>query len=366
MSFLKGLTLKMAYGYLTIAIISIGVFLVTMVILRSNQNMDRRISETLVPTLIVFKDGNTLAMEIKRLNNSWIYTPTAADKARLNKIINEEIGDFLQRITHLAEQNKEEEFYPNLQNLQSSLQTVLTASQELTGKLASDEDYGDDTKVDGALTIYEKKILPEIDSTERAVATTISQLNGAMKTMQADKQSSFTNLIVSFITMLVFIIGAGIISLVVSHRIIIEPINRLKDVISAVARGEILTLTESRSRDEIAEMHNNITGMLKGFKENTDFAIQIGKGNYTKDFKPLSEKDELGNALLDMRSNLQHNAEDEQKRNWVTTGMAQIGEILRKNTLTMTELTNEIIRYVVTYSKSNQGGLFIVEKNATG
>jgi hypothetical protein len=61
-----------------------------------------------------------------------------------------------------------------------------------------------------------------------------------------------------------------------------------------------------------------------------------------------------------MRDKLKMNVETDQRRNWATSGVAQIGEILRATTRTPSELYDSIIRFIVKYTRSNQGGLFIV------
>ena len=72
--------------------------------------------------------------------------------------------------------------------------------------------------------------------------------------------------------------------------------------------------------------------LVAGLKGTSLFAENIGNGNYKTEFKPLSEHDVLGNALINMRDNLSKVAEDDKKRNWATEGMAKFGEILRNNT----------------------------------
>ena len=65
-----------------------------------------------------------------------------------------------------------------------------------------------------------------------------------------------------------------------------------------------------------------------------------------------------------MRDKLRVSAEDDRKRNWSTSGLAQIGEILRASTGTTEELFDNIIKFVVKYTKSNQGGLFILNEES--
>src|SRR5690606_36444793 len=103
--------------------------------------------------------------------------------------------------------------------------------------------------------------------------------------------------------------------------------------------------------------------LANGLKETSRFAENIGNGNYKTAFKPLSEHDVLGNALLNMRDNLAKVAEDDNKRNWATEGQARFGEILRTNNNDLNKLADEIIGNLVKYLKANQGALYIVDDN---
>jgi hypothetical protein len=84
-------------------------------------------------------------------------------------------------------------------------------------------------------------------------------------------------------------------------------------------------------------------------------AISAGKFDHH-----MNLTDELGEKLIDMRNNLKANSENEQRRIWASTGMAQIGDILRSNYSVVSELYDRILKFVVNYSKSNQGSLFIL------
>jgi transcriptional regulator with GAF, ATPase, and Fis domain len=89
----------------------------------------------------------------------------------------------------------------------------------------------------------------------------------------------------------------------------------------------------------------------------SDFIQAISAGRFDHQ---LNMNDELGDKLVDMRNNLKSNSENEQRRIWGSTGMAQIGEILRSNYKVVGELYDRILKFVVTYSNSNQGSLFIL------
>ncbi|HYG20394.1 MAG TPA: GAF domain-containing protein, partial [Ohtaekwangia sp.] len=97
----------------------------------------------------------------------------------------------------------------------------------------------------------------------------------------------------------------------------------------------------------------------------TSFIDAISNGNYDVDLRMEGEEgSNLSHTLIEMRDKLRGNAEEDRKRNWSTTGLAQIGEILRAPSATTEELLDNIIKFVVKYTKSNQGGLFILNEES--
>jgi len=150
-------------------------------------------------------------------------------------------------------------------------------------------------------------------------------------------------------------------------RTITRPVNFLKNVVVKLGRGELVEDKQATvSNDEIGEMALAMDNLVAGLKETSLFAENIGNGKYNTQFKPLSEHDVLGNALINMRDNLSKVAEDDKKRNWATEGMAKFGEILRTNTNDLGKLAEEIIGNLVKYLKSNQGALYIVDDVESG
>jgi len=96
----------------------------------------------------------------------------------------------------------------------------------------------------------------------------------------------------------------------------------------------------------------------------TGFIEAVSSGNYSIDLGGTGNEDNLTRTLVQMRDKLRENAEEDRRRNWSTSGLAQIGEILRATSGTSTELYDKIIQFVVKYTKSNQGGLFILDDSS--
>ena len=188
-------------------------------------------------------------------------------------------------------------------------------------------------------------------------------INSEQYNIQKISNKSIRN---SWILFSIGFIFALILSILIS-RMIVNPINLLKNLTNKIARGELPDSKLKKSGNEIGEMNSAIEALLFGLKNTSNFAYEIGKGNFQHKFTPLSAKDVLGNSLLDMRQSLQlaqreeeKRQVDDQRRNWTTEGLTKFAEILRHHPENLKELSNEIIINIVKYLNANQGGIFIL------
>jgi PAS domain S-box-containing protein len=95
----------------------------------------------------------------------------------------------------------------------------------------------------------------------------------------------------------------------------------------------------------------------------SQFIEAVSAGNYDIELNNSTGDDGLTTTLVNMRDKLKRNTEDDRKRNWSTSGLAQVGEILRSSNNSTSDLYDNIIKFVVKYTKSNQGGLFILNED---
>ncbi|MCZ8214982.1 MAG: GAF domain-containing protein, partial [Cyclobacteriaceae bacterium] len=178
--------------------------------------------------------------------------------------------------------------------------------------------------------------------------------------------SSVENLTTVTILLAIVMVVIGLVSAILLMRNITIPINFLKNVVVKLGRGELVEDKQTKvSNDEIGEMSRAMDNLVAGLRATTTFAENIGNGNYKSDFTPLSEHDVLGNALINMRDNLEKVAEDDKKRNWATEGLAKFGELLRTNNNDVQKLSEEIIANMVKYIKGNQGAIYIIDDEET-
>ncbi|MCK5171501.1 MAG: GAF domain-containing protein, partial [Bacteroidales bacterium] len=178
----------------------------------------------------------------------------------------------------------------------------------------------------------------------------------------------------SFANLENFIFVSGVVLVLISivialflAQMVIKPIKKIKNILIMMGDGIMPNKQIKESNDEIGEMSEALNALIRGLKETTDFSIEIGKRNFESPFVPLSEDDDLGNALLEMRTNLKHATEEEERRkkeddqrNWASQGIAKYSDILRQNNDNIEKLSYDVISNLVKYCDANQGGLFIV------
>lgn len=133
----------------------------------------------------------------------------------------------------------------------------------------------------------------------------------------------------------------------------------LKNNIGALSKGQLVDINQSAQQNEIGAMSSALKQLVTGMRETTQFAKEVGEGNLNVTFTALSDKDVLGHALLTMRNNLIRIREVDQRHEWASNGIAKISEILRSNTSSANDLYDNIIKFVVRYTGSNQGGIFL-------
>ena len=92
----------------------------------------------------------------------------------------------------------------------------------------------------------------------------------------------------------------------------------------------------------------------------SDFIEAVSSGDYSVDLALAGDTEGLTAKLITMRDKLKENSDSEKKRGWSTMGLAQVGEILRSSSTNAIELYDNIVKFLVKYTKSNQGGLFIL------
>lgn len=114
------------------------------------------------------------------------------------------------------------------------------------------------------------------------------------------------------------------------------------------------TISDARNK---AALEKQLTHV----ERNIAFAEQISSGNLTAPYELTDNQDELGKALLTMRENLLKANIKESQEKFVTIGLTQVADVIRKNPDSLQSLADDFVRTITKYMEMNQAALFLLD-----
>ncbi len=139
------------------------------------------------------------------------------------------------------------------------------------------------------------------------------------------------------------------------------PLESLKANIEMLGQGILPAKVDRQSNDEFGDMADSVDTLAKSLRNTAHFAEEIGEGNFDAEFTPMSGQDSLGSALVTMRTNLIDAEKRDKERNWIVTGVAEIGEILRSSD-NLEKLGDDVIEYIIGKIDAIQGAFYVVNE----
>ncbi|MBL0339804.1 MAG: GAF domain-containing protein [Bacteroidetes bacterium] len=183
--------------------------------------------------------------------------------------------------------------------------------------------------------------------------------------MQDHMQQDNVHLLLIVFTLAIMIIISVMAAGFYLMKKVILPLLNVREIMLKMSAGELPEVEVGNGKSALVEMKTALHQLREGLQRTSSFAGEIGKSNFNATFQPLSEKDVLGSALLEMRDKLKHAYEQDAIRNWASEGFAQISTILHRNTEDIIQLSDEIICGLVMYIEAQQGVIYLVnDQNA--
>ncbi len=321
------------------------------------------------PSVNSLNEFRHMVTRSKMLITNWVYIRgNMNDQARLDSLHRYRYPELKSHLKNLSANWEKKQEAQELDSVLASFEVALGNQREdIMNVLNSFEAYEDfmiKSEVEETLV---SNILPQLDRVESRLEVLANSKMAEKNKADMEQIASFEQLSLFTIILSLTVIAIAFVVAFVITRSITRPIATIKDVIQKLGQG---ILPEEKnlkfSRDEIGEMAEAVEKLVSGLRSTSSFAENIGKGNYHAEYSPLSKEDVLGNALIEMRNNLQAVAEEDKRRNWATEGLAKFGEVLRKNNDNINELSDIIISNLVKYVKANQGGLYIINDENEG
>lgn len=317
MKFRFTISRKIGFGFAALLITTLIVFLLTYDTLREGRQINDKINNVYNPSVSSLEILKSTVLRSRTLINIWAFVQSREDskeKMSLVRVVNVEIPQIKHQIDSLSvhwtqpERRKKEQIYQEMENLLNMYEQVRTTLSDM-------RDY-DDPFARFTMTEYAE----EDGLIYQKARVVIDLLNELISEQRSNITADSITMIRSFDTLEGYLrnMGSalflfGIIIAILTVRSITNPVKSLKMILLDLGKGKFPEKAVLDTGDEVGEMSIALDAHINALKRTSQFANQVGKGNFETKYTPLSDEDVLGNSLLVMRDGLKRNEQQLEK-----------------------------------------------------
>jgi signal transduction histidine kinase/DNA-binding response OmpR family regulator len=243
-------------------------------------------------------------------------------------------------------------FQKNWQIFQKIAQQVLSLSQDFTKEDAL------------RLIVQEGRVA--YDKTVVKLRDLVKQHTRHMEELRDTAFEARQNAAV-MIAVLTFVIG--LVALILISRLtqkIVIPLLSINDHLKSLAQGEpVENDIKYTGTDEIAEIVLSARQLKENMNDTMQQANAIAGGNYSKEIKLRSERDQLGQALYDMTHTLREVTVTNDRQTWLKSGQTQLHDQMSGD-LTLSDLAHNIVSSLTLYVEGQVGICYLVKQSTEG
>jgi len=290
------------------------IFFALLVVVLTNRTLERsrtindQINRVYSPSVDALVRLRNLTVNAHMLIKHWALLESRTDapeKTELVRITNEELPRLLDRIDTLMA-NWDQEEVAMMGRVSQEMQALFVLHERIKLLLPSLESYRDPfvhmersdlAEEGGPLDQQKDKVIAQLDALLGLQEEKRVQLGDGMI-------YSFDSLKFFVLYMGIALVVIGIVVAVLIIRGIVAPVQRLRSVLLSLGKGVFPRTRVRTTNDEIGDMSKALTSLVEGLRRTTDFSHAVAAGDFAAEYKPLSDEDMLGHALLKMRDEL--------------------------------------------------------------
>ena len=273
--------------------------IITMVTLNNNKKLEQHISEVADPSLQALEELNQMMLLSKMYTTNWVFLRSRQeDKDMLRKLHIEDYPALKKRFSIYETQWNGNNFRDSLHNVYSKFEMLLSIEKNIMASLQKFEDYDDIVTRLEAERIIEDEVLPRTDVMIHSLDNIINYCQQSRLEERANLQQSSIELKSIILSLAVIIISTGIFLALYMKKVIIGPINTIRNIVNDLSKGIVRTSVKVTNSDEIGEMVQAVNSLSENTLATAKFANDVGLKNFDIPFQPLSSEDVLGKALI--------------------------------------------------------------------
>jgi hypothetical protein len=185
------------------------------------------------------------------------------------------------------------------------------------------------------------------------------------KILFANAQANYQMAMNNNIWVQILLLGLGIPTMFfIIYRLNQDSVARQK-LLAELALNHRKYLFDSANSEEL-DRQIIIQNLMIDLKAASEFINQVADGNYENTWKDLNSQNQglnqrnLVGALLKMQNQLKKAKKADEERLWMNEGLNQFSVIIRNNQNNLADLCHQALSFLVNYSKSQMGGLFLL------
>ncbi len=301
---------KILLGFGALIFLVALAFSLTLVTISRGREINDKIANLYTPSVDKLQEMRLMITRSKMFLTNWVNTEKESqDKEKLKHLIDVEYPKMKGDIQTLSSgwTQKDSEL---INYIFISCDSLWIMHHQVMNDLNTFENYKDATIIfttmprvldeDGDVTIQTRNISDLLDNL-------IRRQYDAASGKRDEMLESFKTLSLVVMLLLIVLPVGGIVIAILTARSITKPVQFIKGILLSMARGILPENKMNNRNDEIGEMSVALNSLVDSMKLTTEFAREVGGGNFDSYYKPLSDQDSLGQALIIMREDLREN-----------------------------------------------------------
>jgi serine phosphatase RsbU (regulator of sigma subunit)/HAMP domain-containing protein len=276
--------------------------------LSRSREINQRINTIYAPSVKLLEELDNHLVKAQQLMKQWVSVQQLeGDPERIEAmtLCTQIIPTQLNRIDTLSKNWSEEHRAMKLQ-LFNQVNQLLSAYADVRDLLPTFNSYFTlEYRMDAEFYFMEGESVPgSLDLARRELAVLTGDQRMIMSREIEQLNDSFQQLSTLLIYFMFAVILVGAISAIRTSQSIVRPVNALRSKLNNLAKGVYSVHSTRVGNDEIGDMAQAVERLITNFERTKEFSLNVGAGNFSMQYEPLSEHDELGQALLRMRDDL--------------------------------------------------------------
>ena len=299
---------KIGAGFSIVVFLLLIVFIITYIQVNNAKSTNNKFLKVDQPSSFEINHLNNDLASTHNYMQKWVSEqsgPKVPFKKSAENLLDSSLNNDLNKLDTLSKKWKniaggKEEFRRIKQNIRQLIDLYNSGVRYV---LTDFESYADERAFMGS-EVFDMEISPLYSETNQMLDQLVKIRSKIANEQQANNNENFTSLLNLIISIGIIIVLGTLLIAIFTTLSITKPVQRLKEILLGLGLG-IFPKKELRpGNDEIGEMVSAMNSLVKGLKETTQFAHEVGQSNFNYAYQPLSDEDMLGQALLKMKDEL--------------------------------------------------------------